>query len=1093
MVHEDRLIRCRVTIERQFYPKNNQPIEDGEFGIVSARVTWFDESYATPVTHPVYKTITIKGAMPALTPGSGKEYLVQAYETESDYGISYTVKLMNENVVLETREQQYAFLSQILTERQVMNLFHTFEKPIDIIKAGQHERLLEVPGIGEVALQKMLKKIVATEDLAIVYAELAHYELTQREIQELVAHYHNTTLLVSEFKKNPYVLMEYVSRVGFSRADQVALRGNFNRKSPLRVKAFVLDYLNTQAEQGNSWVHFEHLLQAIEEQFVDDAITLDVISKALKDLVKKKLMWHNEDKTKIGLQSIYELEREVARELLRLNGAKSEFDIANWEAIIKAQEQRQGWSYTEEQRDGIETILKNNVVLVQGLAGCLSADHEYFNGKEWKKISEYEAGEKVLQYHEDGTTSLTQPIKYHKNKRDEFYELETKKGISLCVSDDHRIPFINSSQQLEVKTMEEIKTIHEQNKTGFKGAFITSFSYSGKGIDLTDAEIRLMCAVVCDGHFRKTTSSKRCIVRLKKERKKQRLERLLTQAGISYLKRLDSAEGYHRYVFEAPLRAKAFDESWYECSQHQLQVIASEILNWDGTQTQTTKQFSTTSKETADFIQFVFTATGKRATIKLDDRTGQTYIASGKTYTRNSICYRVLISERTQVKMSKSTSNTESKQIKKVASEDGYEYCFSVPSEMFVTRRKGRIVVVNNCGKTATVAGMLAVLGDKYEITSCALAGKAAVNISDSVAQNGLTLEGKTIHRLLKNKGQANAFGYNKDFQLPEQVIILDEVSMVDLRIFLALIQAIKTGSKLIMLGDNGQLPSIGLGNLMTDLIHSDLIKTVTLTKVHRQAAKSGIISESLKIRQGIDLVSKQGAGLEVRGELQDLVLDTTMNQSEVFNKIIHHFKEEWSKLDNIMDILVVLPMRERGSSSVYKVNNAIQNILFPNTFLRGYPVNEGKSNAFKIYKGDKVLCTKNDYEVITPDGSETAIFNGNLGIVKEIDFNNLLMLVDFEGIGEVILNHKQIETLSLGYAISIHKSQGTGVPVVITAFTMESWILLSKQLVYTAITRAKRKAIVVGEVKALKTAAKKNSVINKQTFLGFLLNNQPL
>ena len=155
--------------------------------------------------------------------------------------------------------------------------------------------------------------------------------------------------------------------------------------------------------------------------------------------------------------------------------------------------------------------------------------------------------------------------------------------------------------------------------------------------------------------------------------------------------------------------------------------------------------------------------------------------------------------------------------------------------------------------------------------------------------------------------------------------------------------------------------------------------------------------------------------------------------------------------------------------------------------------MNEGKSSEFKIYPGDKVLCNKNDYEVLTPDGSETAIFNGNLGLVKWINHDLHQMLIDFEGIGEVLLERHQIETLSLGYAISIHKSQGIGVPVIITAFTMESWILLSKQLVYTAMTRAKKKGIVVAEIKALRTAARKNGVVDKQTFLEYLLTNTSL
>lgn len=1023
VIHYDKCLKARVKIVNQFYPKPPATIEEGTFGIVTARVLEVYDQSVEPYIHHQYQTITIKGNhLPKIE--TGNEYVVHGHETTSEYGVSYTVMMMTENVVLDTQEKQRAFLSQLVSERQLESLFKAFENPYEVIKAGDIDVITQAEGIGRKTAEKLMRRVLGADDLALVYSELMDYQLTQREVEQLIFHFKNPKLAVQAMKENPYTLMKVVSRVGFARCDEMALKTGMKPDSPYRVAGFIQHHLEQQAEVGNSWVTTESLLQAIDEAFVKTPISNQALSKGLK-MMANQMMWHSEDKDRVGLKSVVELEQAIARELTRLNLAPNRFAFENWETKLVKQEQRQGWKYTEEQRRGIQMLLENNVSILQGYAGCVDADTEYFNGKEWKRMSEYEAGESVLQFNKDTRTGeLVQPLAYIKHPQSTLYHFKTKYGLDQCLSLDHNVLYETSRGNLKLKPFHEIIQQHEQSKGGFRGKFLTTFNYSGIGIKLTDEEIRVMCAVVCDGSFNKNNQSSRCEINLKKARKKERLERLLEEAGIEYRKVESSVEGYHRYTFQAPLRAKTFDESWYECSQHQLQVIASEILNWDGNEDGTRRRFSTTNKQTADFVQFVFSATGSRTTLSIQDRSGQSFDYKGKQYTRKSVEYNLQITHRNKPQMGGFNTEAEKTRINPYPTIDGYQYCFTMPSGCLILRRNGRIFVTGNSGKTSCVAGMLAVFEGQYEVSACALSGKAAVNISEATAVNGgEPIEGKTIHRLLKVRGEEGEFSHGQDAPLPDDIIILDEVSMVGAELFLALLQAIKTGAKLIMLGDLGQLESIGKGNIMYDMVESGIIQNIFLTQIHRQASRSGIVTESIRVRAGEPLCQASDEHVEVRGELEDLVLDVYQDKQKTLPKVIDHFKKEWAKMDNIMDIMVLMPMRDRGEACVFNANNEIQQIVQPNLEQKPHLIlNGGQKNEFKICVGDKVLNNKNNYEVLSKDGQETAIFNGNLGIVKAINERTQTMVVDFDLIGEVVLTPEQIKYLTLGYAMTVHK-----------------------------------------------------------------------
>ena len=324
-----------------------------------------------------------------------------------------------------------------------------------------------------------------------------------------------------------------------------------------------------------------------------------------------------------------------------------------------------------------------------GQSGCVDCDTEYFNGKQWKSIADYN-GEMVLQYNpKTKEGSLTQPFRYIKEEEKELYKIRTYRGsIDMCLSLDHNFAYITSKGNMTKKPLSEVMKLHNSNKQGFYGRIETAFNYfGGEGIDLTENEIRLMVAVIADGYFKPKT--RQCCINIKKERKKERLRELLKDRWYKEYKRKN---GYSVFMFYAPRREKEFTEFWYNCSYEQLKIIKDEVFYWDGSvDGKGRKGFFSTSKESADFIQFVISATGNRATLNVDNRINGIH---------KKLCYNVIQSQgNSLVGLVNDDANIKAK-FEKVESKDGYKYCFTVETGYLILRRNGRIFITGNCGKS---------------------------------------------------------------------------------------------------------------------------------------------------------------------------------------------------------------------------------------------------------------------------------------------------------------------------------------------------------------------------------------------------------
>lgn len=329
--------------------------------------------------------------------------------------------------------------------------------------------------------------------------------------------------------------------------------------------------------------------------------------------------------------------------------------------------------------------MDKQVFIING-SGCVDCDTEFFNGTKWKKISEYQNGDMVLQYNKDGSAELVQPLDYIKNKNEKLNLFENK-SLNMCLSDEHMCYYITSKNNLYGKKFVDIKNDFNNSKSGFDGRFITAFNYNTNArIDLTDSEIKLMIAIIADGHFR-NDSTNLCYLNLKKDRKKEEFRKICNECGIKYTeKQYPSMPDYSRFFIKAPRHEKYFSSYWYNCSLDQLKLISENILKWDGNNKNT---FYTNNKESADFVQFVFSSLGYNASINIYDR------RSKKHY--KTIEYSVIKSDKILHKMDKDYRNNNLNEIKEYYTIDGYEYCFTVPSGMWVMRRNNKICITGNC------------------------------------------------------------------------------------------------------------------------------------------------------------------------------------------------------------------------------------------------------------------------------------------------------------------------------------------------------------------------------------------------------------
>ena len=776
---EEQLIKCEIVVNKIMFPKYVQTVESGEYAIFTSKIV--------KVIEGVYEgngSLKLKGNVCKLEFGVVYKVTCKFMEHHDIYGDTYEILYISKKIDISSKEKQKEFLSNVLNENIVDNLFNQYDDVIKLLEEKNVESLIKVKGIGNSVALRLIDEYEEAKDYSAIYTELGKIGLTYTLIKKLTDFYKSPDTVINVIKNNPYDLIK-VEGIGFKKADEIAVKMGLGQYDYRRIKAFLLHTLREQGEAGKSFLYYTELMKELYD-------TLGYVPEEVINATAKSMMDNNDvvvldDGNKIALKYYYTLEENIAKELLRLKSGISEiedeneieeneldfiddliikpepykpksFDISNWKDVIEQVEEEQGYDFTEEQYNAIETSLNNFVMALTGGAGV------------------------------------------------------------------------------------------------------------------------------------------------------------------------------------------------------------------------------------------------------------------GKTSTANGICR----------------------------------------------------------------------LYNDYEILAVALSGKASVRITEATG-----LPAKTIHRGLNY--QFGAFEYNKYNQLPVDIVLIDEATMINGTLFLALLEAIPTGAKVIIMGDVQQLTPIGNCQVFADILDSNIISTIKLTKPHRQALRSGIIPTSINIAKQEQIFNSNFEGSQILGELQDMELDIYKTKSDMSDDIIKHFQIELQKTIDIMEVQIVVPMRLKGELSCYNLNTKIQPIFNPpfgqdNDNYIEIPLSK-KNEDYKCYKiriGDKVINTKNNYRCVNSSGQNTPVFNGNIGIVKSIE--NRCCIVDFVGLGEIVLSNKEVKSLELAYAISIHKSQGSGFNSAIVGLDGSSYILNNAELLYTALTRAKKYCVLVGKNSAIRSAISKKEIKTKQTFLKEIL-----
>lgn len=423
---------------------------------------------------------------------------------------------------------------------------------------------------------------------------------------------------------------------------------------------------------------------------------------------------------------------------------------------------------------------------------------------------------------------------------------------------------------------------------------------------------------------------------------------------------------------------------------------------------------------------------------------------------------------------------------------DRVEKCFNIDSKINDIEREIRIdlsdeqkkaikMVFNNkiaiitggpgTGKTTIIKTIIKLMErEELDIALCAPTGRAAKRITETTGE-----EAKTLHRFL-TIGKTEEEGIAINYEVPkinQDVVIVDEVSMLDTMLMHFLLRGLKDKTRLVLIGDVDQLPSVGAGNILKDLIDSDVVPVAKLTKIYRQAQESQIVVNAHKINQGerIDLSSRDGDFFFINGT----------NILEQVSELVSTRLKNYGNYNPITDIQVLTPTK-KGESGTRFLNKKLQEALNP-------PMKNKNEKVFAgtlFREGDKVMQIKNNYDLYweSKDGKTTGtgIFNGDMGVINIISDNGIEVIFDDDKY--VLYDLVTSEELELAYAITVHKSQGSEFPVVVMPIISGPPMLYTRNLLYTGVTRAKELLIILGDSKVVYQMINNNDTKKRNTGL---------
>ena len=438
---------------------------------------------------------------------------------------------------------------------------------------------------------------------------------------------------------------------------------------------------------------------------------------------------------------------------------------------------------------------------------------------------------------------------------------------------------------------------------------------------------------------------------------------------------------------------------------------------------------------------------------------------------------RLLMKQLKSIRPARFSENELLEQIEAYERGEGVELCGQQREAVLAAAREGICIVTGGpgTGKTTSINLIIRIMQQLGEVELCAPTGRAAKRMSEATG-----CPARTIHRMLEYSGEGQGFMKNANDPLDADIVIVDEMSMVDIFLMRSLLEALRPGTRLILVGDADQLPSVGAGNVLRDLIAAEAVRVVRLTEIFRQAGESQIVVNAHRINRG--------EYPEIRTRNTDFFLERRDNPSQASQSVVALVKTRlpnYMGFDSLRDIQVMAPMK-RGEGGVFALNALLQAALNP----QRPDVPELTHGQTVFRRGDKVMQVRNNYDLVwEKDGEDgDGVFNGDIGYIIAVDKRERALTVEFDDGRVAEYDESLLDDLELAYCMSVHKSQGSEFDAVVLPLISGPPMLMTRNLLYTAVTRAKRLVVIVGRESCVRQMVDNNHILRRYSALDWRL-----
>ena len=438
---------------------------------------------------------------------------------------------------------------------------------------------------------------------------------------------------------------------------------------------------------------------------------------------------------------------------------------------------------------------------------------------------------------------------------------------------------------------------------------------------------------------------------------------------------------------------------------------------------------------------------------------------------------RLLVKQLKSIRPTRFSDDELTKMLAEYEQGQGVNLCQQQREAVLAAAKEGICVITGGpgTGKTTSINLIIRVMRQMGDVELCAPTGRAARRMSEATG-----CPAQTIHRLLEYSGEGKGFSRNEDNPLDADVVIVDEMSMVDIFLMRSLMSALRPGTRLVLVGDADQLPSVGAGNVLHDLIAAETLRVVRLTEIFRQAEQSQIVMNAHRINRGEYPV--------IRVRDTDFFLerkDSAVKATESVVALVGTRLPKYMGFDALRDIQVMAPMK-RGDVGVFALNQLLQGALNP----PGKDVPEIVHGQTIFRRGDKVMQVRNNYDLSwEKDGEDgDGVFNGDIGYILAVDRKEKALTVEFDDGRVAEYDDSLLDDLELAYCMSVHKSQGSEFDAVVLPLVAGPPMLMTRNLLYTAVTRAKRLVVIVGRESCVRQMVDNNHILRRYSALDLRL-----